>query len=439
MVKSPAPRAERAAGQLVLAALFLEPSPERLEQLRLAARAVADWTEVPLLLESHGFLVLARRNLAQASAEVPAEVQEFLARREEALRQLDLYFRLALERFLVEAAQDHVEVTLLKGASLALDLYPDGALRNPGDLDVLVHPRDVRAAGRAAARAGLFPPEHALPLWWYRLAHFHARFVASSPPRRELELHWALSHPSQLLTVRLEELLARRCPVELRGARAWRLDVLDRFLHLVTHLDRHAEPLALAGDRESLLEAACTPGHPLRLKWILDVRAELERLAVVLDPEVLARRAAAWNAERELHAALAWIRDGLGFEPRAAARVEEVLEALGEDAAASGKQRSGPRPVLDASRPMRGLDFRSAALARIPRWIFPPRRYFERSGRSRAPLIVRQALHAGRALLRGLVGTLALPVAFLGSALLRQIRRLQVGRTARRPEHAPSS
>jgi hypothetical protein len=186
------------AGELLLACTFLDPLPERLDRLREAAQVTASWATVPLLLESHGVLVLARRNLALAGVEPPETIGATLAAREVVLREIDLRFRLSLERFVRQSAADGVEVTLLKGASLALDLYPESALRSQGDLDLLVRPRDVRRALGAGARCGFFVAEAALPLWWYRLAHFHVKLAPESPLLREIELHWALHHPSQL-------------------------------------------------------------------------------------------------------------------------------------------------------------------------------------------------------------------------------------------------
>ena len=70
------------AGELVLSCLFLEPLPERLERLRHAAAALTDWEPAPLLLESHGVLVLARRNLALAGVQPPEAMRAVLTARE---------------------------------------------------------------------------------------------------------------------------------------------------------------------------------------------------------------------------------------------------------------------------------------------------------------------------------------------------------------------
>jgi hypothetical protein len=447
------------AGEIVLASAFLDPLPERLDRLRRAARTVVDWAPVPLLLESHGVLVLARRNLAQAGVEPPETIRETLAAREGVLREIDLRFRLTLERFLRQTDAIGVEVTLLKGASLALDLYPESALRSQGDLDLLVRPGDVRRALDAGARCGFFVGERAPPVWWYRLAHFHVKLDPESSLLREVELHWALHHPSRLLTVRLERLLARRVRVDIAGVRAWTLDPLDRFLHLVTHLARHLEEAPLRPGRAALAAACSAHGHPLRMRWVLDIVAEVERFHATTDAVALGERACEWNADAELAAMLAWLREAVGFAPGATAWVDRALDALGGPPAGceergisrvmpgSGLHALPPparirtRPLVAAEKairhgPLPALDFRMTALAGLPRWVLPPRRYFERRGAWGAAavgLTLQRGVHAAGVLLHALVALGALPVAMVVGMLARPARR-RMRRRARTPE-----
>jgi hypothetical protein len=443
-------------GEIVLASAFLDPLPERLERLRQAAQTAVDWAPVPLLLESHGVLVLARRNLALAGVEPPETIRETLTARERVLREIDLRFRLTLERFLRQTDAIDVEVTLLKGASLALDLYPESALRSQGDLDLLVRPRDVRRALGAGTRGGFFVGERALPVWWYRLAHFHVKLTPESLLLREVELHWALHHPSRLLTVRLERLLSRRVSVDIAGVRAWTLDPLDRFLHLVTHLKRHLEEAPLHPGRAALAAACSVHGHPIRLRWVLDIAAEVERFHVMTDPVALGERAREWNADSELAAMLAWLRGTVRFAPGAAAWLDRAIAALGSPAASYDDNRTSrsipgsdlhlpdkvrTRPLAAAGGalghgPLPALDFRTAALARLPRWILPPRRYFERRGAWGVPvasLTLQRGVHAAGVLLHALVALGAFPVALVAGVLASPVRR-RVRRRARAPE-----
>jgi hypothetical protein len=402
---------DRGTGALVLAALYLEPTAEREAELRRAAAAGVDWEAARVALEAHGILGLARANLVRARANVPAGARRQLDERAAAMRALELGFRLTLERFLLAAERERVEVTLLKGASLSADLYPERGLRSQSDLDLLVRPADVPRALAAARRIGLVQPPRALAAWWYRRAHFHLKLEPLDGLQREIELHWHLHPSAQLYTVRLEDLLARRRPLELAGTRAWTLDPLDRLLHLVTHLVRHC-PLGML-ERETLHEWAADPRVPLRLKWLLDVRSEIELRSHELGERALARRAAEWNAESELALVLAWLRDRLGFAGAARERVEEVLAALPRAGSAA--------PFVPArDRPLAGLDLRRSALLAFPRWVWPPASYFGRlAGNGPAP-VARRAAHAAGVLARAALVLAATPLAGLEAFVARK-------------------
>ncbi|MSR63739.1 MAG: hypothetical protein EXS08_15035 [Planctomycetes bacterium] len=392
--------------ELALAALYLAPTPEREGALRRAAAAPLDWDAALVALEAHGLLGLARRNLARALVALPPGVQARLDERAAVLCAIERGFRLTLERFLRAAAEVGVELTLLKGASLALDLYPERGLRAQGDLDLLVRARDVPAAVAAARRIGLALPERALPAWWYRLAHFHLKLTPLDGVQREVELHWHLHPLAQLYTLELEALFARRVALDLAGTRAFTLEPLDRLLHLVTHLVRHC-PLAWI-ERDELLALAADPRAPLRLKWLLDIVAEIERRHASLAVEALARRAAEWNAENDLALVLGWLRTQLGF---AAAAQDWVVRALAALPAPEVPTRRGHAPVSE--RPLPGLDFRPSALRAFPRWVWPRAGRFGRLSGNGPRALVRRTGHAARVLARGAALLVLTPVAWL--------------------------
>lgn len=397
----------QSVGRLVLAALHLEPTRARDAELRRAATELDDWDAALAALEAHGILGLAQRNLARVAAPLPPPVAARLAQRAESMRALALGFRLTLERFLAEAARIGLRVTLLKGASLALDLYPRDGLRSQGDLDLLVAREDVPAAVGAARRIGLRRPVAALPVWWYRLAHFHLKLVPVDGLQRELELHWHLHPPTRLYALRLADLHARARTLELAGCRVWTLDPLDRLLHLVTHLARHA-PVWGAG-RATLADWAADPHAPLRLKWLLDIAAEIERRHLEFEPALLALRAAEWNAETELALTLAWLRTALELASEAEAWIVRALAVL------PAQPTSAATPVRrEHEAPLAGLDLRASALADLPRWVWPPPARLAQGGHDAG--FLRRLKHAGGVLLR-LVGLgLALPVAVLARA-----------------------
>jgi len=419
---------------LPVACAFLEPREERLERLRAVARAAPLDEETLRALELHGILPLAARNLRLAGAALAEGPAERLAERERVLREEGLRDGLTLERLLDALAGAGVEVTLLKGASLALDLWPDPLLRSQGDVDLLVARADLRRAVRAAAAAGLVEPAGALPIWWYMAQHFHLKLEPLFPMLKEVELHWRLHHPSLLLAVRHEALLARRVAVEHAGRRAFALDPLDRYLHLATHLASHW--VSPPDDPARALETDGARPPAARLKWLVDLAAEAERLAGEQAPEALPEaligRAREWGAEREL-AFVAGALDALGL-------LDDAGRAFLAAPLAEAARRETPRGARGshahrAARPLAGLAFRREALARWPRWCWPPGSYWgarlPTAGRAR-----RGAARLGHAL--GVVGRsflalVLLPVALVGRSLARG-RRAARGREARAPE-----
>lgn len=119
-----------------------EPDPEtRTEVLRLAA-AVRDWDRALASAEDEGLLPLLYWNLRGDPGAVPGSVLESLrlaflrnlARNTQAYREI--------EPFLEAVRQAGLRVALTKGGRLALEIYPDVALRPFWDIDFIVHPAD---------------------------------------------------------------------------------------------------------------------------------------------------------------------------------------------------------------------------------------------------------------------------------------------------------
>jgi len=130
-----------------LARLFVlcsRPGPgpgARGEALRLAA-SVRDWQGALARADHEGILPLLYWNLKDDPGAVPAAVLESL--RLSYLRNLarnTLAYK-ELELFLDGVRRAGLRVALTKGGRLALDVYPDVALRPFWDVDFIVHPSD---------------------------------------------------------------------------------------------------------------------------------------------------------------------------------------------------------------------------------------------------------------------------------------------------------
>jgi hypothetical protein len=213
--------------------------------------------------------------------------------------------------------------------------------------------------------------------------------------------------------VSVEALFARSRPVEIAGAKAFTLDPLDRLLHLVTHLLRHAE--LGAAHEEALARWAVDAHAPVRLKWPLDIVSEIERRHAELEPRLLAARALEWNAAADLALGLGWIEQRLALTAPARAWVRSVLAPLPTPAPGSARSAARAR-----ERPLAGLDLRLSLLRSLPRWIWPEKSRFARRPDGRVPLLarLRHALTVGA---RVLALSFALPFAWL-TRLARSVR-----------------
>ena len=402
--------------ELTLAALFLEPTERRREALRSAGgRGLVDPEAWLACVEMHGVLPLVHRNVNRCGVELPTAIGERLAARVEALRDDARSDRLTLLRVLAAAADEAVDVLLLKGTSLTTDLYPDPFLRSQADLDVLVRPSDVRTLVGAAAKAGLVPGPRQLPCWWYRCTHYHLKLDPTSNLLREVEVHWELHSPATLYTAEHSKLWERARPVKVGEWRAFTLDPVDRFLHHATHLVRHAREHPVALNRRALVAILGEPRAALRLKWLLDLLADAEVLCTEVDPAALAGRAERWGAGEALAHVLHLLGDGF-LKDEAARWAEGVCSHLAPPPAhAQGEIRrsDGPLPALDLRR---------EALSDWPRWFWPPRRYLERRYGTRWSTLHRLT-HAVGVGARSAGALVLAPLAFLGRALLEPRRR----------------
>ena len=425
------PRSSRRDAELLLRCLYVRPSDRRTTRLREAVSGGVDDAGALLAsLERHGVLPLVARNLhaSGAAEQLEESVRARLDERVAALEEDARRDRLTLRQVLELAHGLDLPVVLLKGASLAIDVYPEPGLRSQGDVDVMVRPRDVPRFVAAAAGYGLVPGTGQFPDWWYRLTHFHLKLRPSNQFLRELELHWRLQSPSLLLTPG-EGLWDRLQTVSIEGRPALVLDPLDRLLHLATHLESHWGALSFAPGREVLLDVLVGDHSPVRMKWVLDVAAVVEDLHARVSVSALVTRAQSWGATHQLARVLALVLEDL-LEPEAQPFAKELIDQLRRGRAAPGL-RSAPehRPVEDprrnrtheTDRPLPGLDLRAEALSHWPRWFWPGGEYLVRQYGSGSAAV--RFAHATRVLARTAIAAAALPLAFVGRALL--VRRRQ--------------
>jgi hypothetical protein len=120
---------------------------------------------------------------------------------------LELAHRVELQRVLAAARTRGLDVLLMKGASLAYDVYPDPAWRVRSDVDMF-----IRTTDRARVRACLddlgyvCEPEVSGQLVAYQ---FHSQRIDAHGIRHLYDVHWKIANPQRFANaIAFDELAA---------------------------------------------------------------------------------------------------------------------------------------------------------------------------------------------------------------------------------------
>jgi hypothetical protein len=289
---------------------------------RAAASQVASFLEtgsspadVVERLAAHGLVPLAYRHLIAAG---DAGLPDALAReltgefRRHALSRLRYTRRLRELLTVLDTAG--VEAVPYKGPGLAIQLFGNYAMRQFGDLDILVRPSDAERAMQALLAAGLTRHRKTAPAWDRYLQRVrHSYELRDAGENVVVELHWALA----------DRFLGMNVDVAWLFEAPGRIDLLGR-------------PTAvMSGER--LLLALCLHGTKHlweRAVWLAEV-AELLRQPTI-DWDSAFRHADRGGLGRALRACLILARTRLDSSPpapwsdrldddRAAARLAAML------------------------------------------------------------------------------------------------------------------
>lgn len=204
---------------------------------------------------------------------------------------------------LQDALQAHgVRSMALKGVTLSRTLYGDPALRQQGDIDLLVDaeqllPAYAVVAGRGFDDAIRFTTLDAARRAWVMRQHKDIEFIRSQPSMQVVDLHWRPTRNPALFGHTLDVLWARGqdCAVGPRTART--LSAEDLLIYLCVH-------------------GAATVWY--RCKWVADLPQLLG--TQTLDWAVLRQRAEAGNAVKVLGIGLLVAERWLGVALPEAAR-----------------------------------------------------------------------------------------------------------------------
>lgn len=259
-----------------------------IEVVRELLNGELDWGYLVAAAIRHTIPQLLYHNLKAIGAEgaMPPGVLSRLEHMYYANALRHLRFGQTLEEVLGAFKETGIEAIVLKGMALATQVYPVAALRQCGDIDVLVRKEDLLRAEEVLLGLGYTAPcESHLDKRFGQQPH-HLSYLKDEG-RIGLEVHWDLAPQPNPFCLPVSELWARAQPFRIGDSEALALGPADLLLHLSLHA-------------VSAFYLLWVPGIDLR--HLCDI-AETIRI-YPMDWNQLVARARLYRATRSLYVAL---------------------------------------------------------------------------------------------------------------------------------------
>ena len=197
------------------------------------------WDALVRLAEHHGVQPIVARALWNLR-DVPAEALHPLQQIYQSNLHKALFLSCELARIVQCLSQAGIEFLPYKGLTLAETLYGDIALRQSGDIDLLIHAADVKRVRAAVAKLGYTPhvklsadEEDA-----YLKSGYECAFDGALG-KNLLEVQWAVQPRFYAVDLDMEGLFRRAQMATVAGVEVKLLSAEDLFLLLALHAAKH--------------------------------------------------------------------------------------------------------------------------------------------------------------------------------------------------------
>ncbi len=213
---------------------------ENTDSIRTQLRQSVRWKLLLELADRHGTQPLLYQFLVQVKESIPREEIPRLEQR----HQINLHKALLLSRELIRIVdyltELGIEVMPYKGLALAELIYGDIALRQSGDIDLLIRPQDFPRI-RAAAREIGYSPQLALSKSEeeaYLKSGYECAFDGTPGPNM-LEVQWAIQPRFYAMDFDMDGLFQRAVTVRVAGHPMRTPSPEDLLLVLSAHAAKH--------------------------------------------------------------------------------------------------------------------------------------------------------------------------------------------------------
>lgn len=210
------------------------------EFCRQFLRTPLNWASFLQLAEHHGVVPILYQALSSLAGEVPPASLALLKQRYETNLHRTLFLARELIRILDHFDALGIDVLPYKGLAVAEMLYGDIALRQAGDIDLLIHSRDLSRIKAALNELGYSP--HVLLNEAEERAYLASGYECafdSALGRNLLEVQWALQPRFYAVDFDMEAMFRQAITVSVVGRNMKTPSPEDLFLILSLHAAKH--------------------------------------------------------------------------------------------------------------------------------------------------------------------------------------------------------
>jgi hypothetical protein len=295
---------DRPEVELLLCCARTHIEPKTAARIRTLLEQDIDWAYLIQTAGSHGVIPLLYQSLSTTSPEaVPKAILSQLRNYFHTNAQRNLFMTGELLKLLNLFEQHEIRVIPFKGPVLAASAYGNLALRQFGDLDILVHEQDMWKAKDLLISQGYQQPRYLTDVQEedYLLFESCDYSFVHNDKRVVVELHWKFTSRRFPFNLDIERLWERLEPVSLAGTAVLNLSPEDLLLYLSVHGCKHLWQ---------------------RLLWLCDI-AELLRVHPELEWKRVMEQARMLGSERMLLLSLLLAHQLLGI-----LLPEEILQRM---------------------------------------------------------------------------------------------------------------
>jgi hypothetical protein len=257
---------------LLLAACSAVVRLKNLETVHSRLAGPINWASLLDLAQQHGVAPLLCEVLSSIENEVPAEPMRSLKQSYQTNIRKSLILAAELIRVLDRIEALGLEVMPYKGLTLAETMYGNMALRQTGDIDLLIRSQDFPQIKNVVRELGYTPhmPLSQTEERAYLTSGYECAFDCSAG-RNLLELQWALQPRFYAVDIEMDALFRRAVPATVAGRKVKTLSNEDMLVVLAVHAAKH-----MWGRLIWLCDIAQIISLPnLNWDWIVDQAKEL--------------------------------------------------------------------------------------------------------------------------------------------------------------------